>query len=149
MARRIPLSHFEHRSSRNIASFTRKRVSLHNLKTKATIAPTTTDSTNPLLLTQKDWPLWFQFIHQKASFTKIWDYVDLDKAENKIKENTEPKIPLIAAAPAAPVILVVTPAILVTTFTILAATFIAPVIILVVPATTPMSIGIATPVSLN
>ena len=41
-----------------------KRVFLRNLiqiKIKATIAPTT-NSINPLLLTQKDWPLWFQFI---------------------------------------------------------------------------------------
>src|SRR6266568_550636 len=64
------------------------------------MAPTTTDSTNPLLLTQKDWPLWFQFIRREASFAKIWDYVDPDKAENEIKENTEPEIPSITAAPA-------------------------------------------------
>src|SRR6266567_544552 len=67
------------------------------------MAPTTTDSTNPLLLTQKDWPLWFQFIRREANFVKIWDYVDPDKAENEIKENTKPEIPSIAAAtPAAP-----------------------------------------------
>ena len=101
MARQIPLSCFKHRLSRNSVSITRKRVFLRNLKTKATIAPTTTDFTNPLLLTQKDWPLWFQFIHQKVSFAKIWDYVDLDKVENEIKENTKPEIPLIAAVPAA------------------------------------------------
>jgi hypothetical protein len=35
---------------------------------------------------------------------KIWDYVDLDKTEDEIKENTEPDIPSIAAASAAPVI---------------------------------------------
>jgi hypothetical protein len=53
VARQIPLSLFEHSSSQNITCFTRKRVSLRNLKKiiKATIAPTTTDSTNPLLLT--------------------------------------------------------------------------------------------------
>ena len=33
---------------------------------------------------------------------KIWDYVDPDKTEDEIKENTEPDIPSIAAAPAAP-----------------------------------------------
>jgi hypothetical protein len=32
---------------------------------------------------------------------KIWDYVDPDKAENEIKENTEPDIPSIAVAPTA------------------------------------------------
>jgi len=62
----------------------------------------TTDSTNPLLLTQKNWPLWFQFIRQEASFAQIWDYINPDKTENEIKENTEPDIPSIAAAPAAP-----------------------------------------------
>src|SRR6266700_1123388 len=73
------------------------------------MAPTT-DSTNPFLLTQKDWPLWFQFIYREASFVKIWDYVDLDKAENEIKENTEPEIPSITAAPAtAPVAPAATP----------------------------------------
>ena len=65
------------------------------------MAPTTTDSTNPLLLTQKDWPSWFQFIRQEASFAKIWDYIDPDKAEDKIKENTKPDVPMIAAIPAA------------------------------------------------
>ena len=33
---------------------------------------------------------------------KVWDYIDLDKAENEIKENTKPDIPSIAAAPTAP-----------------------------------------------
>jgi len=33
---------------------------------------------------------------------KIWDYIDLDKTEDEIKENTEPDIPSIAAAPVAP-----------------------------------------------
>ena len=32
---------------------------------------------------------------------KIWDYINLDKIENKIKQNTKPAIPTIAAAPAA------------------------------------------------
>jgi hypothetical protein len=54
------------------------------------------------LLTQKDWPIWFQFIRQEASFAKIWDYVNLDKIENEIKENNKPAIPSIAAAPIAP-----------------------------------------------
>jgi hypothetical protein len=65
------------------------------------MAPTTTDSTHPLLLTQKDWPSWFQFIRREASFAKIWDYVDPDKAEDEIKKNTEPDVPSIAAIPAA------------------------------------------------
>jgi len=130
VARQIPLSLFKHSSSRNIACFTRKRVSLRNLKktTKATIAPTTTDSTNPLLLTQKDWPLWFQFIRREASFAKIWDYVDPDKTEDEIKENTEPNIPSIAAAPAAPATAPAAPA--------------APA---AAPAATPSSTGTATP----
>jgi len=33
---------------------------------------------------------------------KIWDYINPDKTENEIKENTKPAIPLIAAAPIAP-----------------------------------------------
>ena len=32
---------------------------------------------------------------------KIWDYIDLNKAENEIKENTKLEIPLIAAVLAA------------------------------------------------
>src|SRR6266567_1162424 len=100
------------------------------------MAPTTTDSTNPLLLTQKDWPLWFQFIRREASFAKIWDYVDPDKAENEIKENTEPEIPSIAAAPAAaPAAPAATPA----------AAAAAPT----APAATPASTGTATPASSN
>ena len=39
---------------------------------------------------------------------KIWDYVDPDKTEDEIKENTKPDIPSIAAAPTAA--LVATPA---------------------------------------
>ena len=46
---------------------------------------------------------------------KIWDYIDPDKTENKIKENTKLAIPLIAAAlAAAPITLAaasITPAI--------------------------------------
>ena len=62
----------------------------------------TKDSINPLLLTQKDWPIQFQFIRQKASFAKIQDYINPDKTENKIKENTKLAIPSIAVAPIAP-----------------------------------------------
>ena len=62
----------------------------------------TKDSINPLLLTQKDWPIWFQFIRQEVSFAKIWDYINPDKTENEIKENTKPAIPSIAAAPIVP-----------------------------------------------
>ena len=121
MARRLPLSLFKHSSLRNIACFTRKRVSLRNLKTKANMA--TKDSINPLLLTQKDWPIWFQFIRQEASFAKIWDYVDLDKTENEIKENTKPAIPSIAAAlAAAPATPAAAPAIPATAPTALVAT---------------------------
>src|SRR6266702_1857684 len=92
------------------------------------MAPTT-DLTNPLLLTQKDWPLWFQFIRREANFAKIWDYVDPDKAENEIKENTEPEIPSIAIAPAA------APA--------------TPAAAPTAPAATPASTGTATPASSN
>ena len=67
---------------------------------------------------------------------KIWDYIDPDKAENKIKENTELEIPLIAAvltasaAPAATsvvlaaasVTIAAAPTALVIAFTALAAT---------------------------
>ena len=109
---------------------------------KATIAPTTTDSTNPLLLTQKDWPLWFQFIRREASFAKVWDYVDPDKAENEIKENNEPDIPSIAAAPAAPAAAPATPAAApATPATAPAAPAAAPA----APAATPASTGTATP----
>ena len=112
------------------------------------MAPTT-DLTNPLLLTQKDWPLWFQFIHQEINFAKIWDYVDLDKAENKIKENTEPAILSIAAALAASV----TPAVAPATLAIApAAPAAAPTALVIDPealAATPASTGTATPTLLN
>jgi hypothetical protein len=84
------------------------------------------------LLTQKDWPLWFQFIRREASFAKIWDYVDPDKTEDEIKENTEPDVPLIAAAAASPAIPATAPA--------------APAAAL---AATPASTGTATPASSN
>src|SRR6266702_2090633 len=114
-----------------------------HLKTKATMAPTTMDSTNPLLLTQKDWPLWFQFIRRDASFAKIWDYVDPDKAENEIKENTEPEIPSIAAAPAAaPATPAAAPATPATAPT-------APAADPAAPTATPASTGTATPASSN
>ena len=34
---------------------------------------------------------------------KIWDYINLNKTEDKIKENTKPDIPLIVAAPITPI----------------------------------------------
>jgi len=105
----------------------------------------TKDSINPLLLTQKDWPIWFQFIRQKASFAKIWDYVNLDKTENEIKENTKPAIPLIAAAsiapataPAASIAPAAAPAAPAVASAIAAAAFIT-------SAATPASTGTATP----
>ena len=66
---------------------------------------------------------------------KIWDYVDLDKAENEIKENTEPEIPLISAALAAPVAPAAAPA--------------TPAAAPTAPAATPASTGTATPASSN
>ena len=100
------------------------------------------DSTNPLLLTQKNWPLWFQFIYQETNFTKIWDYVDPNKAENKIKENTKSEIPSIAAAPAAPIAPAAAPA-------TPAAAPTAPATAPTAPAATPASTGTATPASSN
>ena len=103
----------------------------------------TKDSTNPLLLTQKDWPIWFQFIRREASFAKIWDYVNPDKTENEIKENTEPAIPSIATAPpAAPTAPAAAPA---TPATAPAAPAAAPTAL----AATPASTGTATPASSN
>ena len=66
---------------------------------------------------------------------KIWDYIDPDKAENEIKENTKPEIPLIATAPAAPIAPAAAPAILAAAPTALAAT--------------PASTRTATPALLN
>jgi hypothetical protein len=40
-------------------------------------------------------------IYLLRSFAKVWDYIDLDKVENEIKENNEPDIPSIAIAPVA------------------------------------------------
>src|SRR6266567_7940070 len=113
------------------------------------MAPTTTDSTNPLLLTQKDWPLWFQFIRREASFAKIWDYVDPDKAENEIKENTEPEIPSISAAPAAPAAPAATPVVPAAAPATLAAAPTAPATAPTALAATPASTGTATPASSN
>jgi len=90
------------------------------------------------LLTQKDWLIWFQFIRREASFAKIWDYVDLDKTENEIKENTELAIPSIAAAPTAPI---TAPA----ASTAPAAAPTTPVAAPTASAATPASTGTATP----
>src|SRR6266568_8757737 len=113
------------------------------------MAPTTMDSTNPLLLTQKDWPLWFQFIRREASFAKIWDYIDLDKAENEIKENTEPEIPSISAALAAPAAPAATPIAPAAAPATPAAAPTAQATGPTAPAATPASTGIATPASSN
>ena len=81
---------------------------------------------------------------------KIWDYIDLDKAENEIKENTEPEIPLITAAPAtAPAALAVTPVTPAAAPVIPVATPTAPATALTAPVTTPMFIKTATPTLLN
>src|SRR6266702_5200766 len=121
----------------------------HPNQNKATMAPTI-DSTNPLLLTQKDWPLWFQFICREASFTKIWDYVDPDKAENEIKENTEPEIPSITAAPAtAPAAPAATPIAPTVAPATPAAAPTAPATAPTAPAATPASTRTATPASSN
>jgi hypothetical protein len=109
----------------------------------------TKDSTNPLLLTQKDWPIWFQFIRREASFAKIWDYVDPDKTENEIKENTEPAIPSIAAAPAAPAAPAAAPATPVAAPATPATAPTAPAAAPTAPAATPASTGTGTPASSN
>ena len=80
---------------------------------------------------------------------KIWDYIDPDKAENEIKENTEPEIPLISAALAAPAALAATPVVLAAAPVILAAAPTAPATAPTAPAVTPASTGTATPVSSN
>jgi len=80
---------------------------------------------------------------------KIWDYVDPDKAENKIKENTKPEIPLIAAAPAAPVALIVTPVAPVTAPATPAAAFTTPATAPTASAATLISTGTVTPALLN
>jgi len=54
---------------------------------------TATSTTSPQLLTQLDWPKWFEFIRKQAKFAQIWEYVDPDKKENEIKVNTEPQAP--------------------------------------------------------
>ena len=81
---------------------------------------------------------------------KIQDYIDPDKAENEIKENTKPKIPLITAAP------VTAPAALATTPVTPAAAPATPVVAPTAPATaptapaaTPASTGIVIPALLN
>src|SRR5579871_5025566 len=49
------------------------------------------DSTRPLLITQKDWPAWYEFIRRQAKLAEIWDYVDPGK--DTVKTNTEPVLP--------------------------------------------------------
>ena len=67
---------------------------------------------------------------------KIWDYIDPDKAKNETKENIEPVILSIAAAPTAIfTILVITPA-------ALAAVFAMPVIDFAALVVTPTAIKI-------
>ena len=61
--------------------------------------------------------------------------MDPDKAENEIKENTEPEIPLIAAAPAAPATTAAAPT--------------APATAPAAPAATPASTGTAIPALSN
>ena len=73
---------------------------------------------------------------------KIWDYINLDKAENEIKENTELEIPSIAAAPAAPVVPAAAPI-------VPAAAPVTPAAAPTAPAATPVSTRIATPALLN
>ena len=80
---------------------------------------------------------------------KIWDYVDPDKAENKIKENTEPEIPLISAAPAAPAAPAVTPITPAAAPATLAVAPIAPAIAPTALAATPASTGTAISASSN
>ena len=80
---------------------------------------------------------------------KIWDYVDPDKAENEIKENTKPEIPLISAALAAPAALAATPVALAAAPAIPAAAPTAPATAPTAPAATPASTRTATPTSLN
>jgi len=69
---------------------------------------------------------------------KIWDYVNPDKIENKIKENTKPAIPSIAAAPIAPATAPAAPA-------ALAAASATPAAAPATSAATPASTGTATP----
>ena len=72
--------------------------------------------------------------------------MDLNKAENEIKENNKPDIPLIAIAPTVPAVAPIAPA---ATPTAPAAT---PAVLVVAPTVlvaTPASTGTATPVLLN
>ena len=75
---------------------------------------------------------------------KIWDYINLNKAENKIKKNTELEIFLIATALAAPIVLAATPVVLAAALITLAAAFIALVIAFIAPVVTLASIKTAT-----
>ena len=42
------------------------------------------------LLTQEDWPAWFDFIRSKAIAAKIWNFVDPDKENPPV--NVEPDL---------------------------------------------------------
>ena len=58
---------------------------------------TTADTARLQLLTQKDWPQWFEFIRTQAHFADIWDYVDPGKGATEVKFNTEPVMPTMAS----------------------------------------------------
>ena len=76
--------------------------------------------------------------------------MDPDKAKNEIKENTEPEIPLITAAPViAPAVLAATPIAPVIALITPAAAFIAPATAFIALAAIPVSTGTVTPVLLN
>ena len=80
---------------------------------------------------------------------KIQDYIDPDKAENEIKENTELKILLIAVALVAPTAPAVTPIILIVVFITLIAAFIALATAFTALIATPASTKIAIFILLN
>ena len=75
--------------------------------------------------------------------------MDPDKAENEIKENTEPEIPSIAVVLVAPTALAVTLIILAAAPVTPVAAFTTPVIAPTIPAATLMSTRIIIPALLN
>jgi len=75
---------------------------------------------------------------------KIWDYVDPDKTENEIKQNNEPAIPTIAAAPIAPAAAPADPVALAADPAAPAA-LVALAVAPAAPVATPVSTGTATP----